>query len=116
MPATRTRTKRPDLKARFAAQIDSHVNGLMGMRRIPNLPPGVDRVDGDVTDRVIRAYMRDGTVFVWTGGQYASRKVNGCYAPLQPKPRTLDPDRPRRPHYECGHVETKCNDCDPVRR
>lgn len=76
---------RPDMRARFRAQIDSHVSGG-GWNRIPNLPLGVEKVKGDVTDREIIVTMRDGTVWKWEGGHYASRKVNLCYAPLMPKP------------------------------
>lgn len=77
--------KRPDMRARFRAQIDTHVNGG-GWNRTPNLPHGVAKVKGDVTDREIVVTMKDGTEWKWAGGKYASRKVNLCYAPLMPKP------------------------------
>lgn len=79
--------KRPDMRAYFQARIDYHVNGMMA-RSIAQYPAGVDRVDGDVTFSIINVYMRDGSVYQWAGGEYASRKVNGCYAPKMPKPVT----------------------------
>jgi len=80
-----TLAKRPDMRAYFAARIDWHVHGMLA-RTTARLPHGVERVRGDVTDPLITVVMRDGTEWVWRGGQYAARKVNGCYAPLQPKP------------------------------
>lgn len=76
--------QRPNLRAYFAARIDHHVNGMMSTARA-HLPDGVSRIAGDVTDRKITATMRDGTEWHWSGGRYAARKVNGCYAPLQPR-------------------------------
>lgn len=76
--------KRPDMRAYFAGRIDYHVNGMFA--RGASLPRDVARVRGDVTDSVITVTMRDGTEWQWAGGRYASRKRNGCYAPLQPKP------------------------------
>lgn len=79
------KSTRPDLRAYFTAQIDRHVNGMLA-RSTPSLPNTVLRVRGDVTDHVIVAVMRDGTEWRWHGGQYATKKRNGCYAPLMPKP------------------------------
>lgn len=69
----------------FRARIDWHTDGLMA-RTQSRIPADVTRVQGDVTDREIVVIMRDGTEFRWTGGSYATRKVNGCYPPLMPKP------------------------------
>jgi hypothetical protein len=80
-------SKRPNLRAYFAARIDHHVNGMMA-RPTPALPSDVKRVNGDVTSTTITVEMLDGTVWRWSGGRYASRKVNLCYAPLMPKPIT----------------------------
>ncbi len=80
-------TKRPDMRDYFRARIDYHVNGMMS-RSVSQPPQGVRRVRGDVTDSVITVLMDDGTEYRWTGGQYAARKINGCYAPLIPKPET----------------------------
>lgn len=79
--------KRPDMRGYFAARIDHNVNGMMA-RTHARTPHDVARVEGDVTDQQITVTMRDGAVFTWSGGRYASRKVNGCYAPLMPKPVT----------------------------
>jgi hypothetical protein len=68
----------------FRARIDYHVNGMLSRGQAVR-PHGVQRVKGDVTDSVITVTMDDGTEWTWRGGQYASRKVNGCYAPLMPK-------------------------------
>lgn len=78
---------RPDLRSYFKGRIDWHVNGLLA-RSQARLPADVVRVKGDVTDREIVAVMKDGTEWRWQGGGYSSRKVNGCYAPLVPKPLT----------------------------
>lgn len=78
-------SKRPNMRDYFAARIDWHVNGMLA-RSTPRMPSDVTRVVGDVTDRLITVIMRDGTEWRWAGGQYASRKVNGCFAPLAPKP------------------------------
>lgn len=72
------------MKAYFRSRIDWHVNGLMSRSNVSR-PSDVARIEGDVTDSVITVIMRDGTEFKWAGGQYANRKVNGCYAPLMPK-------------------------------
>ncbi len=77
--------QRPDMRAYFRAQIDRSVNGLMATT-VPRLPVGVRSVVGSVRDREIIVSMADGSVWRWTGGRYASRKVNGCYAPLLPTP------------------------------
>lgn len=77
-------TTRPDMRNYFRGRIDYHVNGMFA--RMASLPGGVAKVRGDVTDRDITVVMRDGTEWKWSGGQYAARKVNGCYAPLMPKP------------------------------
>jgi len=76
--------KRPDMREYFKARIYWHVRGVLA--RSARYPGGVVRVVGDVTDPVIRVTTRDGSVFTWSGGRYAARKVNGCYAPLMPKP------------------------------
>lgn len=76
--------KRPDMRDYFRARIDYHVNGMLA-RSTPRLPNGVVKVNGQVTDREITVTMKDGSTWLWKGGQYASRKVNGCYAPLMPK-------------------------------
>lgn len=76
--------KRPDMKAYFAARVDYHVNGMMA-RTQARLPRDVKRVHGDVTSSVIRVEMTDGTEYEWRGGEYGSRKINGCYAPKMPK-------------------------------
>lgn len=78
-------TKRPDMKDYFKARIDFHVNGMMSSSQA-RMPRGVKRVHGDVDDYLITVLMDDGSVFEWTAGDYSSRKVNGCYAPLMPKP------------------------------
>lgn len=78
-------TKRPDMRPYFRSRIDWHVNGLMSSRHVAR-PASVLHVDGDVTDATITVTMRDGTVWTWSGGGHASRKINGCYAPLMPKP------------------------------
>lgn len=78
-------SKRPDLKAYFRGRIDWHVHGLMAGRG-PSLPLHL-RVQGDVTDRsIVVTDTRTGESWEWQGGQYAARKVAGCYAPLMPKP------------------------------
>lgn len=73
---------RPDMRAYFAGRIDHHVNGMMA-RTVP-VPRGVKHVSGDVTDSRITVVTNDGVRHLYDGGQYASRKVNGCYAPKQP--------------------------------
>jgi hypothetical protein len=78
-------TKRPDMRDYFRARIDYHVNGMLAGSQA-RIPFGVARVGGDVTGDVITVTMRDGTVWKWSGNRYAARKVNGCYAPLMPKP------------------------------
>lgn len=78
-------SKRPDMRAYFAARIDHHVNGILA-RTAARRPNGVDTIVGDVDHSTIVVTMRDGTVWRWQGGRFATRKVNGCYAPLQPKP------------------------------
>ena len=77
---------RPNMKPYFRARIDYHVNGVLARTSLPRPPAGVVRIKGDVTDREITVVMNDGTEFRYEGGRYASRKVNGCYAPLMPKP------------------------------
>lgn len=77
--------KRPDMRDYFRARIDYHVNGMMA-RSNARIPNNVKKINGTVTDREISVVMNDGTVWLWKGGEYASRKVNGCYAPLMPKP------------------------------
>lgn len=74
---------RPNMKPYFAARIDNHVNGMLA-RTQAQRPANVSRIDGNVTDSVITVTMTDGTEYQWAGGRYASRKVNGCYAPLMP--------------------------------
>lgn len=78
------KARRPDMRDYFKARIDWHVRGMFA--RSARYPAGVVRVTGDVTDREILVKMHDGTVFAWSGGRYATRKINGCYAPLMPKP------------------------------
>jgi hypothetical protein len=68
----------------FRAQIDRHVHGMRASA-VGQRPAGVRLVTGTVTDRTITVTMQDGTVWSWTGGQYAARKVHGCYAPLMPR-------------------------------
>jgi hypothetical protein len=75
--------KRPNLTAYFRGRIDWHVNGMMA-RTVP--APFNLRISGDVTDSIITATDKAGNVWKWEGGNYAARKVNGCYAPLMPKP------------------------------
>ena len=84
MPSTRV-PKRPDMRDYFRARIDWHTHG-MSARTVARLPHGVARVIGDVTDSRIVVVMRDGSEWAWSGGKYAARKVNGCYAPTMPKP------------------------------
>jgi hypothetical protein len=80
-------SKRPDMKNYFRAKIDFHVNGMMSNSQTRStIPRDVKRINGDVTDSVIVVTMLDGTEWKWAGGSYAARKVNGCYAPLMPKP------------------------------
>lgn len=81
-----TKTKRPDMKAYFQARINYHVHGAFSSSSNARMPHGVRRVRGDVTDRVITVEMDDGTEYEWAGGQYASRRVNMCYAPKMPTP------------------------------
>ncbi len=78
-------TNRPNLQPYFAARISHHVNGMLS-RSVARLPHDVCKLDGDVTDSTITATMCDGTEWKWTGGRYAARKVNRCYAPLMPRP------------------------------
>lgn len=78
--------KRPNMRAYFKARIDSHVNGLMSQQARVQPPRDVKRISGSVTDSRIVVTMTDGTEWVWSGGRYAERKVNGCYAPLMPVP------------------------------
>lgn len=77
--------KRPNLNDYFRAKIDYHVNGMLSTMSIRR-PSDVRSISGDVTDSVIVVTMLDGTEYKWSGGRYAARKVNGCYAPLMPKP------------------------------
>lgn len=77
--------KRPDMRDWFRARIDWHVNGMFA-RNTVRLPQGVRNVIGDVTDSEITVIMNDDSRWQWTGGGYAARKINGCYAPLMPKP------------------------------
>ncbi len=76
-------SKRPNLSAYFKARIDWHVNGMLA-RSNARIPADVARISGDVTDSVITVTMVDGNTFTYSGGRYAARKVNGCYAPLMP--------------------------------
>lgn len=75
--------KRPDMRDYFRARIDWKVNGMLARSRAV-LPPNVVSIDGDVDSSMITVTMQDGTIYRWTGGRYALRKVNGCYAPLMP--------------------------------
>jgi hypothetical protein len=74
------------MRSYFRAEIDQHVNGFGGWNSGPHKPADVAKIQGRVTDSVITVTMRDGSVFKWSGGRYASRKVNLCYAPLMPQP------------------------------
>ena len=76
---------RPNLSEFFKARIDWHVNGMLSMTQA-RLPRGVRKVTGDVDSPLITVTMDDGTEYEWSGGRYSTRKVNGCYAPLMPKP------------------------------
>lgn len=76
--------RRPDMRNYFRAKIDYHVNGMASMPA--RLPPGVRSIEGDVTSSRIVVTDTDGKRWEWSGGRYASRKVNGCYAPLMPRP------------------------------
>jgi len=78
-------TNRPNLQPYFAARISHYVYGMLS-HSVARLPHDVSKVDGDVTDSTITAIMRDGSVWTWSGGRYAARKVSGCYAPLLPRP------------------------------
>lgn len=78
-------SKRPDMRAYFAARIGSITFGMMS-RAYVTLPRDVVKIKGDVTDSLITVTMHDGSQFYWQGGRYAARKVNLCYAPLMPKP------------------------------
>jgi len=75
---------RPDMRDYFRARIDFHVNGIFS--RNTRLPSGVRKIIGDVTSREIVVIMDDGTTHNYSGGRYAERKRNGCYAPLMPRP------------------------------
>lgn len=77
-------SRRPDMRAYFGAQIDRHVRG--GLSSSARLPGDVVRVSGTVRDSRIVVSMRDGSRWVWSGGRFAARKVDGCYAPLMPRP------------------------------
>lgn len=66
----------------FRHRIDWHVNGMLSTRPRPDMT-GV-RVVGDVTDRDITVTYASGKTEVYHGGRYATRKINGCYAPLMP--------------------------------
>lgn len=79
------KSKRPDMRGYFRARIDRHVNGMLASS-FARLPSGVRSIEGDVTDRRIVVTCDDGTRWEWEGGRYASRKVNGCYAPMMPRP------------------------------
>lgn len=81
------KSSRPNMSAYFRACIDQHVNGMLARTSMGGTRPrDVKSIRGDVTDREIVVTMLDGTEYRWTGGRYAARKVNGCYAPLMPKP------------------------------
>jgi hypothetical protein len=79
-----TKSVRPDMRAYFKGRIDYHVNGMLA-RTVPR-PNDVKSIVGDVTDKVITVTMHDGSTWQWSGGRYAARKVNLCYAPLMPTP------------------------------
>lgn len=70
------------LRLYFRHRIDWHVNGMLATTRRPDMT-GI-RVVGDVTDRDITVTYDSGVTEAYHGGRYASRKVNGCYAPLMP--------------------------------
>jgi len=75
---------RPDMSSYFRSRIDNRVNGMFAP--VARVPRDVKKVSGDVTSSVITVTMVDGTEYRWSGGRYAARKRNGCYAPLMPKP------------------------------
>ena len=77
--------KRPDMSAWFRSRIDWHTHGMLSGRQAPR-PHGVRKIDGDVTDSVVRVTMEDGTQWLWAGGRHSSRKRHGCYPPLMPTP------------------------------
>jgi len=77
-------TNRPDMRPYFRAMIERHVNGTP-VREVYR-PQGVASIVGEVTSHTITVTMQDGTVWRWKGGQYADRKVAGCYSPLMPRP------------------------------
>ena len=77
--------KRPDMREYFRAEIDRHVNGGFARSVHSKAPANVRKIDGIVTSSVITVQMIDGTEHKWSGGRYASRKVNLCYAPLMPR-------------------------------
>lgn len=77
--------KRPDMRDYFRSRIDYRVNGMLA-RSNARIPSGVRKVNGDVDSSTIVVVMNDGTEWKWNGGGYSARKVNGCYAPLMPKP------------------------------
>lgn len=79
------KNSKPDMRDYFKARIEYHVHGAFGSRWA-KLPRGVKRVEGDVDSALIVVIMDDDTEHLYAGGKYASRKVNGCYAPLMPKP------------------------------
>ena len=78
--------KRPDMREFFRSRIEWHTRGMMA-GHLARRPSEVKRIEGDVDSREIVVHMMDGTVWKWEGGKYSSRKVNGCYAPLMPKPK-----------------------------
>jgi hypothetical protein len=73
----------PDMRPYFRGRIARHVNGMFAGHGA-NFPQGVRGVRGDVTDAVIRVELWDGRTLVFSGGRFATRKVNLCYAPLMP--------------------------------
>jgi hypothetical protein len=78
-------SNRPNLSSYFRSRIEYHVYGMMASPSI-SPPRDVKTVNGDVTSNLITVTMNDGSVWLWSGGRWSSRKVSGCYAPLMPKP------------------------------
>lgn len=94
--------RRPDLTGYFKSRIDWHTHGLMA--RMPHSLPNGVLLKGDVTDRLITATDRDGIEWYWEGGKYARRKIEGCYAPLMPRPLKVRPPQPL-PDGKHGHCK-----------
>jgi flagellar biosynthesis regulator FlbT len=70
----------------FKYEIDRSVNGMMGTARRPDLIREGVSIEGSVRDAqiIVTVKARRG-YYIYNGGRYATRKVNGCFAPLMPK-------------------------------